>query len=653
MDLSILHEYKTKKLVKSQSHVKHDLTIWNYTDIVQFRKLWDPILLQCRGLVTNSKGEIIARPFKKFFNAGEREHSGTDDFDIYDKLDGSLGILFHYHDDWIICTRGSFTSTQAIKAQELLESKYPLYKNLDTEITYLFEIIYPENQIVVNYGNKEELIFIGAFHTQTNTEIYPITNYDPIKACNFPIAELHDFKEYDTLKTLNWKNKEGFVVRFSNGERIKIKFEQYLAIHKSVSTVTEQRLWELFKKSNDLNEFAEGIPDEFMDWVNKTWNEFNTLYDDYVQQITIEYNQYFTRNRKDFALQCMSSKYKSILLKWYDYKHHRDLIVDLFKPKAEQKKVVETFHQPSEIIILVGVSGSGKSTWANAFIEKNENYRIVSRDSLRALFFGPNDDNYYRSPCLDQKENFITKQQKSIIDNLLSNGYSVVIDNTNLKIQYIREFIKDYNHRCNLKLKYFDVSKENALINNKKRERKVKPSVIDRQFDNLIVLAKKTKFKELFANGEYFIEKSPLIPIELNSELPKALLFDLDGTLALHTGRDPFDWKSVKTDIVSKPVKYMLDLAYKDGVKVIIVTARSFEAKDSTVEWLRDNNIRYHDFYIRKRGDFRKDTTVKEEFWRDIAKTYNIVTIFDDRNQVVRHARQLGLSVFQVNDGNF
>lgn len=143
--LDKLEKYYEDGLLLKQSHPTHDLTIWNYSPKVQYDRLWDDITIQCRGLVTNSEGEIIARPFKKFFNYEEYLENApqmipNEPFDVFDKMDGSLGILFNYKNEWILATRGSFTSDQAVKGKELLK-KYPIEK-LDKNKTYLFEIIY-------------------------------------------------------------------------------------------------------------------------------------------------------------------------------------------------------------------------------------------------------------------------------------------------------------------------------------------------------------------------------------------------------------------------------------------------------------------------------------------------------------------------------
>jgi tRNA splicing ligase len=135
-----LNKYHNDGLLYKQTHPTLPLTIWNYTPAVQYGEKWDEVTLQCRGLVTDTEGNVVARPFKKFFNLEENKHTPTSDFEVFDKMDGSCIILFYYNDEWIFATRGSFTSEQAIKAKEL-SSKYPL-KNLDKNNTYVFEIIY-------------------------------------------------------------------------------------------------------------------------------------------------------------------------------------------------------------------------------------------------------------------------------------------------------------------------------------------------------------------------------------------------------------------------------------------------------------------------------------------------------------------------------
>lgn len=138
--IETLNKYYKDGLLYKQVHPTLPLTIWNYTEEVQYENKWDELTLSTRGLVTDEFGTIVARPFKKFFNMEEGKHTPTTDFEVFEKVDGSLGIVFNYKGDWIIATRGSFTSDQAIKGKEMLD-RYPTEK-LDKNKTYLFEIIY-------------------------------------------------------------------------------------------------------------------------------------------------------------------------------------------------------------------------------------------------------------------------------------------------------------------------------------------------------------------------------------------------------------------------------------------------------------------------------------------------------------------------------
>jgi RNA ligase len=139
IDLKRLTQYIEEGWIEFQDHPSLPLRIYNYSRNCQFEEYWDDLTLMCRGLVLDHDGNIVARPFRKFFNLEESKHTPTTDFDVYEKMDGSLGILFYY-DEWLLATRGSFTSEQSIKGKEML-NKYSTEK-LDKNKTYLFEIIY-------------------------------------------------------------------------------------------------------------------------------------------------------------------------------------------------------------------------------------------------------------------------------------------------------------------------------------------------------------------------------------------------------------------------------------------------------------------------------------------------------------------------------
>lgn len=240
---------------------KGDLVLYNYTDACTYAKAWDDYTRVARGIIFDTKtGECVARPFPKFFNLGEMPETELGNlpkrgkYRVTDKKDGSLGIIYHYNDAWHVATRGSFDSEQAQKAEEILH-QYPTGE-LFHGLTYLVEIVYPENKIVVNYGQTEDLFFITAI-TPDGLEVHD----NPI----FPeVEELdHTIEEMIALKKTMPKDQEGFVVRFVNGLRVKIKGDEYLRIHKMISCMSPLSFWESMENGIVNREYVRQLPEEF------------------------------------------------------------------------------------------------------------------------------------------------------------------------------------------------------------------------------------------------------------------------------------------------------------------------------------------------------------------------------------------------------
>lgn len=264
----------------SQVHPTLDLTIYNYSQKTQYESYWVEETLMARGLVLNSAGEIVARPFGKFFNASEFPDQIPDlPFEVYEKMDGSLGIFFWYYKDDILypvfASRGSFTSEQAVKGWEMLQ-KLP-YRDLAYGYTHMFEIIYPENRIVVDYGRDEKLVLLGIFYN--NGREVPFNSIEKSLGDSFELVKVYNIKEnWDHLVSLNEPNKEGFVIRFSNGFRVKVKFEEYVRLHRIITNVSTTDIWERMMAGESLDEVLEKVPDEFFDWVRETQAELLTSF---------------------------------------------------------------------------------------------------------------------------------------------------------------------------------------------------------------------------------------------------------------------------------------------------------------------------------------------------------------------------------------
>src|SRR5713101_5956415 len=152
IDIDQFRERETQGLITCSSHPTADLLIWNYTPRCQYEHIWDEVTMQARGLITASDGTIKARSFEKFFNIEEYQGpiplAHLRPFTITEKMDGSLGIMYFADNKPQIATRGSFTSEQAIKANDILCTKYGgITGLLKSCFTYLFEVLYPQNRI--------------------------------------------------------------------------------------------------------------------------------------------------------------------------------------------------------------------------------------------------------------------------------------------------------------------------------------------------------------------------------------------------------------------------------------------------------------------------------------------------------------------------
>src|SRR5579871_3119617 len=250
IDPILLKQMVDERMVKITPHKTADLEILNYTARAQYTQTWNSVTTQCRGLIRKiSTGEIVARPFAKFFNFNEINPDKIPKcaFKVYEKLDGSLGILYWIGDQAFIATRGSFESDQAMHATQLLNEKYKhVITNLNKENTYLFEIIYPENRIVVDYHGKDDIILLAAFHTASGKEL-------PIDDIPFPRVRL--FSHLDDLSqilAMDNDKDEGFVIRFDNGLRAKVKFAEYKRLHRIVTDVSSYDIHEMLANKKDI-----------------------------------------------------------------------------------------------------------------------------------------------------------------------------------------------------------------------------------------------------------------------------------------------------------------------------------------------------------------------------------------------------------------
>jgi RNA ligase len=349
-DKKILDQYCTEGKLTSQRHPTLPLTNYKYTLETQFSKQWNDILLRCRGLVIDDDGVVYANPMSKFFNVQEIPEVELPDlpYEVFTKYDGSCIQVFRYNGILLVTTLGSFQSDQSIIASHLLHGKYVQNLSLFEEgKTYVMELLVPENRIVINYGDETSLIMLAIRDNETDAEINP-TDFG-----SFKCAERHA----TTIKELivemerpDFINKEGYVVRFSNGYRVKIKYSEYFKLHKIMTGITPRFVWEALK--DNIKVPLEGVPDEFFKYITDIQNDLRQKFNAIEEEAKRAFYdvKYPGMSKKDFALTILQDykRLSSILFKIWDSKEYADVIWAMIRPEAE-KSQFQSFQKKEEI----------------------------------------------------------------------------------------------------------------------------------------------------------------------------------------------------------------------------------------------------------------------------------------------------------------
>lgn len=301
LDIKIINEYVENGLLLRQKHPKYSLWIYNYSRTCQYSNAWDEVTMMARGLILDDDGNVIAKGLNKFFNLNQLPSVGltapNETFDVYDKMDGSYICVYFFDNNWNVASKGSFTSDFAVRANELL-NEYPI-NLLDKNLTYCFELLWTKWPIVI-VPKFDELIMLCAFDTNTGNEEDIQTDY---YKNNFKVVHKYDgITDYTTLtETIDGTNKEGFVVRFKSGFRVKIKYQDYLRLHSIVTNVSNIDIWVALKNGDDMEVFFEHVPDEFDAWVRKEIEDLKIKYDEIWEKSVLLYNHLYHKFDGDFS----------------------------------------------------------------------------------------------------------------------------------------------------------------------------------------------------------------------------------------------------------------------------------------------------------------------------------------------------------------
>jgi RNA ligase len=340
LNLPLLQQHLADRLITARKHPSADLWIYNYSPVVQYEKRWDAVTMQCRGLILDAEYQIVARPFQKFFNLDELPAEAIPDepFAVYEKLDGSLGILYWLNNEPFIATRGSFMSDQAIRATDILHSRYAhTFGKLHRDRTYLFEIIYPQNKIVVNYGDREDLVLLAIINNQTGQDCLLDHEADNL---GFPVVKR--FTGFSALEKLKAEadnntddNAEGYVLRFESGLRVKVKLAEYVRLHRIITGVSNIAIWEYLSEGRDFGEVLDRVPDELYDWVRGVQNDLLARYAAIETEAKAAFAGFdFTaeHSRKDVALYFQTQRHPAILFKMLDGGSYKSIIWKHIRP---------------------------------------------------------------------------------------------------------------------------------------------------------------------------------------------------------------------------------------------------------------------------------------------------------------------------------
>jgi RNA ligase len=370
LDVKKLREHILMGVVSEMFNHDHPyVAIYNYTHVAQHDNIWDDVTEQCRGLIVDTiSDEVLARPFRKFFNLNTsfrpetmEDNLPTQKPRILEKLDGSLGIFYEKHGKVAIATRGSFHSDQAKWATRWYAENMGKH-SWPEGYTPLFEIIYKENRIVVSY-EFEGLVLLGLVNISTGFELSPEEVESWARRNGLRSAREYS-KTLSECKSETTPNVEGYVLQYWNTKapiplRIKVKTEDYVRLHKVITGLNPKGIWEHLSKGNapEALWYPASHNQQFTSWCVGWINTFRKLYDEIESEaikafghasieahrgLAKEQSQLDTRGtRKYYALafQKETSSLAPVLFAMLDGRDYQPAIWAQLEPKIQGKEV--------------------------------------------------------------------------------------------------------------------------------------------------------------------------------------------------------------------------------------------------------------------------------------------------------------------------
>ncbi len=275
-------------------------------------------------------------------------------------------------------------------------------------------------------------------------------------------------------------------------------------------------------------------------------------------------------------------------------------------------------------IITRGISASGKTTFAKTLADQG--WMDINRDFIRFNIVAPGCDwSSYR--FTNKRERDVTEIQTQMIMDAYSKEQNIIISDTNLddgRFNALKEWLEDLD--IDVEVKLFPITLEEAYRRDAARANGVGQNVIYKQY---------LKWLDIVGRQRYTPDTTQ----------PKAVIFDVDGTLAeIAGGRGPFEWEKVGQDKCREVIADVARGFDAQGYTILVVSGRDGSCYDETKQWLLDMEIPFFYTFMREEGDNRKDSIVKEEIFFDlIAEHWNVVAVVDDRACVVRLWHEIGI----------
>jgi RNA ligase len=282
-----------------------DLLLFGYTTAAHIANRWNTFECVSRGLIINQKtGEIVARPFDKFFYWLTGRKAKGHIVTVTEKVDGSLGILYRHKGEYHVTTKGSFFSPQGRWATRFLSENHDL-TDLPDELTLLFEIIYPDNRIIIDYAERQELVLLAARnrHTGEYLPFFPDV-YNLGQQYGFPLPQVHSYNTIDDIIAQTGQlntNTEGWVVEFSDGQRFKFKMDEYIEIHQLLRGLDFPNILQQVADGH-INTILQTVPDAFLGDAKRWIEEIRVTVADIQDQAQAVFSVAPKESREAFVL---------------------------------------------------------------------------------------------------------------------------------------------------------------------------------------------------------------------------------------------------------------------------------------------------------------------------------------------------------------